>query len=299
MLPAPGSHRSPGIFSVEPGRQMMSEQPVWLCHCGHCQQHWLYNGWVCPEIMRPVDTIRTEQPPEDPWQSMEDPWAEWAVGRQDWWRGRARGTTDVQNSWNDPWLEQDPWSEASAPNGTWRRPREGWRDPRDARDPWEESTPAVPQREGWLDWRPADPWGAPADPWGDYADPWADTCPEEWLLQLVKRKWVCLKMGYCNYNTTKNQQTLLFQKENDDCPSIGIGDVMVRHGMSLGSQFRSGPQEAPTRAPGPWTRRRLHNRQQDPWPHAWGGARDGRLAPDGRPGPTKPLKIPPVDGSMG
>lgn len=163
--------------------------------------------------MTPVDTIRTEQPPEDPWQSMEDPWAEWAVGRQDWWRGRARGTTDVQNSWNDPWLEQDPWSEASAPNGTWRRPREGWRDPRDARDPWEESTPAVPQREGWLDWRPADPWGAPADPWGDYADPWA---------------------------------------------------------------------EAPTRAPGPWTRRRLHNQQQDPWPHAWGGARDGRLAPDGR-----------------
>ena len=132
-------------------------------------------------MLRPVDTIRTEQP-EDPWQSMEDPWA---VGRQDWWRGRARGNTDVyQNSWNDPWLEQDPWSEAT-PNGTWRRPREGWR------DPWDESTPAVGQREGRpLDWgapadpwgAPADPWGGPADPWGAYADPWADACPEDWLL---------------------------------------------------------------------------------------------------------------------
>ena len=175
--------------------QMMSEQPVRLCLCGHCQQHWLQNGWVCPELLRPVGTMRTEQPPEDPWQ--EDPWLSAAVWGQDGWR-RARGSTDGMtqgwNSWTDPWLEQDPWSEASATNGTWRRPREVY--PRDARDPWEESTPAVGQREErwleWTEWAPprGDPWTAPgADPWGAY-DPWADTRPEEWL-----RKLVCLKMG--------------------------------------------------------------------------------------------------------
>lgn len=195
----------------------MSEQPVRLCLCGHCQQHWLQNGWVCPELLRPVGTMRTEQPPEDPWQ--EDPWLSAAVWGQDGWR-RARGSTDGMtqgwNSWTDPWLEQDPWSEASATNGTWRRPREVY--PRDARDPWEESTPAVGQREErwleWTEWAPprGDPWTAPgADPWGAY-DPWAETT---------------------------------------------------------------------TRAPGPWTRRRLHNRQQNAW-SAWGGPRDDRLTPDGR-----------------
>ena len=74
---------------------------------------------------------------------------------------------------------------------------------------------------------------------------------------------------------------------------------MVRLGTSLGSKFRSGPEEQmPNRAPGPWTRRRLHNRQPNAWA-GWGGPRDDRLTPDGRPGLTEPLRIPPVDASMG
>eukprot|EP00435_Cladocopium_sp_Y103_P010202 s863_g2.t1 len=121
---------------------------------------------------------RTEVQLEDPW-GTDDPWADWAGSRSEpWWR-RARGTTDDPwNSWNDPWLEQDPWSEASvgnpwseasAPNSTWQRPRESWRDPR---DPWEESAPAVGQREEGFYWGH---WGAPApDPWAS-SDPWADT----------------------------------------------------------------------------------------------------------------------------